>query len=309
VYDSVLLVAVVACGQQARVQTPYPSLGVSGKPHTASTIPTMATPSSHSPMSPYAPPCPPPRLPPGGQTCRLPAGTGRISVVRVTVLGQMGLALPPALSYLPPSAAELLPPVWTTDVPGTVEVVGAGFGVSSVTAAVWVVPRLNPVAPGAALYWCAAGVPEPPELGEFHCAGASIVGVVWCVLPARGRVLARFVAMWQSCPTIRCAVRNTCSGNAVYPPHGLGCMYCLLFKASSLHIAARLHHRGGCAGARQPLAGWRRGSAGRRPAVVRPAAADSGVPHGAAAAIHQRTGQFGGWAGLGMGWVLGLWCT
>lgn len=69
--------------------------------------------------------------------CGLPPGTGAITGVVVTVLGQgAGLALS-GLAYTPPSVTSFAPGNWSTDLTATsVAVVGSGFGSSTLSSQV-----------------------------------------------------------------------------------------------------------------------------------------------------------------------------
>ncbi len=61
--------------------------------------------------------------------CVLPAGTGAISRVTVTVLGQSALLEVAGLAYAPPSLRAVSPSTWATDLTTmTIVVRGAGFG-------------------------------------------------------------------------------------------------------------------------------------------------------------------------------------
>jgi hypothetical protein len=61
--------------------------------------------------------------------CVLPAGTGAISRITVTVLDQAGALDTPDLAYAPPSLASVSPGTWSTDLSSLAVVVGgSGFG-------------------------------------------------------------------------------------------------------------------------------------------------------------------------------------
>jgi hypothetical protein len=74
--------------------------------------------------------------------CTLPPGSGSISVVSVTVLGQTSTLAPVGLSYAPPIVNTVLPAAWPTNTNGAaLTVTGRGFGPPSqsslVTVVVW----------------------------------------------------------------------------------------------------------------------------------------------------------------------------
>ncbi len=61
--------------------------------------------------------------------CPLPAGAGVVSLVTVSVLGQLSAFPPAGLAYAPPVITGVGPAVWSTDLSGMlVTVVGRGFG-------------------------------------------------------------------------------------------------------------------------------------------------------------------------------------
>jgi hypothetical protein len=63
--------------------------------------------------------------------CVLPAGTGNISAVTVTTLGQVGTLSGVNLAYAPPTLVSVVPALWSTEVGSTglaVSLSGSGFG-------------------------------------------------------------------------------------------------------------------------------------------------------------------------------------
>ncbi len=74
--------------------------------------------------------------------CSLPAGSGSISLVSVTVLGQPATLVPPGLAYAAPVVLTALPSTWPANVDGAMlTLTGRGFGLPSQSSLVTVTVR------------------------------------------------------------------------------------------------------------------------------------------------------------------------
>ncbi len=106
-------------------------------------------------------------LPNRALQCVLPPGTGPVSRVRVTVLGQASEVSVDGLAYAPPALSTLSPASWPTDLSAlSITLTGSGFGLPSQSSVVRVTATGVGTCPGEAPVWVSGQVVTVRSDGE-----------------------------------------------------------------------------------------------------------------------------------------------